>query len=80
MCWPSARQIEVECWSTEHDDEHVNGEMALAAAAYAVQFKHPAGRLWPWNPSWWKPGGHRTNLVKAGALILAEIERIDRQG
>jgi hypothetical protein len=33
---------------------------------------------WPWPESWWKPTGDRRNLVKAGALILAEIERIDR--
>lgn len=33
---------------------------------------------WPWDREWWKPSGQRRNLVKAGALILAEIERIDR--
>ena len=33
---------------------------------------------WPWKRSWWKPGGVRRMLVKAGALILAEIERLDR--
>lgn len=34
--------------------------------------------LWPWDRSWWKPADRRRNLVKAGALILAEIERLDR--
>lgn len=33
---------------------------------------------WPWDDVWWKPKDPRTNLVKAGALILAEIERMDR--
>jgi len=33
---------------------------------------------WPWDKDWWKPKGGRRNLVKAGALILAEIERLDR--
>ena len=33
---------------------------------------------WPWDRKRWKPGLVRRNLVKAGALILAEIERIDR--
>ena len=33
---------------------------------------------WPWDPAWWKPIDPRCDLVKAGALILAEIERIDR--
>ncbi|MBN9135673.1 MAG: hypothetical protein J0I92_06440 [Phyllobacterium sp.] len=33
---------------------------------------------WPWLPSWFKPTNRRRDLVKAGALILAEIERLDR--
>lgn len=35
-------------------------------------------RNWPWHRVWWKPSTRRRNLVKAGALILAEIERLDR--
>ncbi|CDP51962.1 Phage protein [Devosia sp. DBB001] len=35
-------------------------------------------RIWPWAQEWWKPSDDRRNLVKAGALILAEIERLDR--
>lgn len=37
------------------------------------------GNLWPWGAEWWKPRESRRNLVKAGALILAEIERLDRK-
>lgn len=33
---------------------------------------------WPWEPKSWKPKNPRRDLVRAGALILAEIERIDR--
>jgi len=35
---------------------------------------------WPmgWSHHWWKPTTHRRDLIKAGALILAEIERLDR--
>jgi hypothetical protein len=36
------------------------------------------GLSWPWEPKWWKPNTPRRDLVKAAALILAEIERIDR--
>ena len=35
--------------------------------------------LWPWSWKWWKPTSRRADLVKAGALIIAEIERIDRE-
>lgn len=33
---------------------------------------------WPWDFQWFKPSDDRRNLVKAGALILAELERLDR--
>jgi hypothetical protein len=33
---------------------------------------------WPWDAHWWKPKGRRRDLVKAAALIIAEIERLDR--
>jgi hypothetical protein len=35
-------------------------------------------KLWPWDMDWWKPKDPRRDLVRAGALILAEIERLDR--
>lgn len=88
------RQIQVEGWSPAHDDKHDDGQMAKAAAAYAghaaacftlgMNPDHPAyakadvPRGWPWADRWWKPSSPRRDLVKAAALILAEIERIDR--
>lgn len=35
---------------------------------------------WPesWNTYWWKPKDRRYDLVRAGALIAAEIDRLDR--
>ena len=79
-----ARQIEVEGWTPEHDDQHRSGQLADAAARYAAAGggTFPDERtafLWPWAASWWKPTNRRRDLVKAGALILAEIERLDRQ-
>jgi hypothetical protein len=75
---------------TEHDE----GQLARAAACYATGDIHERTEpvhhdglpsrltqtltLWPWDMSWWKPTSPRRNLVKAGALILAEIERLDR--
>ena len=35
--------------------------------------------LWPWASDWWKPKDPRRDLVRAGALIVAEIERLDRR-
>ncbi|MBU9502880.1 hypothetical protein KTE68_22270 [Burkholderia multivorans] len=82
------RQIEAEGWTPDHDDEHDNGEMACAAACYALaelfvfDMSGLFDKLWPsdWSRKWWKPTTKRRNLVKAGGLILAEIERIDRTG
>ncbi|KQV28517.1 hypothetical protein ASC97_04070 [Rhizobium sp. Root1203] len=34
--------------------------------------------IWPWSRSWWKPTDRRRDLVKAAALIIAEIDRLDR--
>jgi hypothetical protein len=35
--------------------------------------------LWPWAEHWWKPTADPVrNLVKAGALIAAEIDRLQR--
>ncbi|EGO4140660.1 TPA: ead/Ea22-like family protein [Escherichia coli] len=75
------RQQSVEGWTPEHDNAYQNSELADAAACYAIHahnqgFSTPAH--WPWSPDWWKQSGARCDLVKAGALILAEIERIDR--
>lgn len=37
-----------------------------------------APRFWPWLSKWWKPKNPRRDLVRAAALIIAEIERLDR--
>ncbi|MBO4120244.1 hypothetical protein J5T34_05760 [Cupriavidus gilardii] len=80
------RQITAEGWTPEHDDQHSPGTLAQAAACYIEwngwEAKYQrAGAIpvnWPWDPKWWKPSDDRRNLVKALALGLAEIERLDR--
>lgn len=70
------RQKDVEGWTEEHDDTHDRGEMARAASCYCMN----SHWHWPWDKSWWKPGtDRRRQLVKAGALIAAEIDRLDRK-
>lgn len=40
----------------------------------------PSETHWPWHPDWWKPSTDPVrNLVKAGALIAAEIDRLQRR-
>lgn len=76
------RQGDVEGWTPEHDAQHKLCELSFAAAAYAVppfgntkDFKRT--HLWPFEPCYWKPSNDRIKeLVKAGALIAAEIDRL----
>lgn len=72
------RQIDVEGWTPRHDDEHDDRSLAAAAACYANPGALRVPPQWPWDHRWWKPSDPRRMLVKAGALILAEIERLDR--
>lgn len=77
------RQISQEGWTPEHDDQHTNGELRDAGIAYAIacdfRVADSARCYWPWENAWWKPSeDHIRNLVKAGALIAAEIDRLQR--
>ncbi len=88
------RQIEVEGWDTDHDDEHEDGELLKAAVIYLwhgtdreialrpsdwLGCKNGVPMGWPWDDVWWKPKDRRSNLIRAGALCLAEKERIHRK-
>jgi hypothetical protein len=83
------RQVEKEGWTPSHDDAHDRGELAAAAGCYALGACLPTHEVdgpgsyvipsfWPWDGEWWKSSTRRRDLIKAGALILAEIERLDR--
>lgn len=99
-------QMSKEGWDAQHDDEHTEGELALAAVCYAsptpllIKEKHGRGigfvDPWPWFdtievtrygdglttqvPAWDKRKKHSKlrKLVIAGALIAAEIDRLQR--
>ncbi len=80
------RQVEDEGYDAAHDDAHDRGEIADAAACYAYAAGAPAGSVdhdfppsgWPWADAWWKPTTARRDMVKAAALCIAEIDRLDR--
>jgi hypothetical protein len=83
------RQVDVEGFTPEHDDRHAPGEIASAASGYigdvvghlmnGHNYPHASPPPeWPWEPEWWKPKDVRRDLVRAGALLIAEIERMDR--
>lgn len=48
-----------------------------AQAAEAIA-ECAAPDFWPLDPAWWKPHNDRSDLVRAAALLVAEIERMDR--
>jgi hypothetical protein len=84
------RQIEVWGFGPDHDDEHDYFELAAAAGCYVERASLPddlrealkprgAPRSWPWQALFWKPKDRRRDLVRAAALLIAEIERLDRK-
>jgi hypothetical protein len=94
-----ARQVRGEQWTTAHDDEHTEAQLAGAAHSYVEaayrQINTPIlapsdeylsgsairpAKWWTWAREWWKPSDDPIrNLVKAGALIAAEIDRLQRR-
>jgi hypothetical protein len=74
-----ARQKNAEGFSPKRDDGYVKGELADAAASYVLGAEWVERIcIWPWSWEWWKPKDRRRDLVRAAALIVAEIERLDR--
>jgi hypothetical protein len=77
-----------EGFDAAHDAAHAGGELAAAAGCYALHAgradadpSHPYGTpppRWPWAIGWWKPKDRRRDLVRAGALIVAELARLQR--
>ena len=77
------RQQTQEGYSIEHDDEHTEGQLAVLAAGYVLSSR---GKNYTWlvgqvasviKAGGWsfKPADPIRDLVFAGALILAELER-----
>lgn len=79
------RQVEVEGWSAAHDDQYICGQLSDFAVCYATReywryaYRNPVHEMMlptefrgMWKPT---PDDRIRELVKAGALIAAEIDR-----
>jgi len=79
------RQVDEEGWTAEHDDQHSRGELAKAGAVYAMPSNGSwKAANWPFEPDsinhdWNTAEGRIRELVRAGALIAAEIDRLRRR-
>ncbi|MFP3645198.1 hypothetical protein [Paraburkholderia sp. SIMBA_054] len=89
------RQVTGENFTARGDDQYDQGTLASAATCYgmyAADMLHPLSQgdgfralegkppiNWPWRAEWWKPKNPRDALVKAAAMIIAEIESLDRK-
>lgn len=84
-----------ESHDDQHDDRSLAAAAACYAKQYVGRawllesfddgaIRYQADKIsgdWPdsWAEAWWKPKNPRRDLVRAAALLIAEIERIDRQ-
>lgn len=78
------RVLTVEGFTPEQDDSYTEGQLARAAVCYASEGRELRAEIlfhaWPWHVKYWKPTPKYRikELVKAGGLIVAEIERLKR--
>ena len=83
------RQIDQEGWTAEHDKQHESMDLAAAGVCYALQAIQPVDYAdpdnpetpdgWPWAECWWKPKDELKDLVRAGALLAAAIDRLQEE-
>ena len=89
------RQVNVEGYDADHDARHFDEDLLEAGLCYLWHCtdRIPAHRYndlgdggkpipmsWPWQSSSWKPKDKRRDLVRAGALFLADQENWSRHG
>lgn len=77
-------QVERHGYTVDQDAGYVNNELISGAKAYLCAHKHEEGwstfpAAWPFGMTSFKPSEDKIkNLVKAGAMIAAEIDRLNR--
>ena len=71
------RQIHVEGYDEKHDFQHTADQLICAAVAYLHASNEPmAIGYWPFDDESWKPKDMKSNLIKAGALVAAALDRM----
>lgn len=82
-------QIKQKDCQTTRDDTYTDNQLIRAACSYALHATNEAQGgceqthatimgVWPWPEGSFSKCDKRSSLVKAAALLVAEIERIDR--
>ncbi|MGD7115021.1 hypothetical protein ACQCR8_25370, partial [Ralstonia pseudosolanacearum] len=82
------RQIDGEGFDPEGDHQYPRGQLVSAALGYlrlaeiesrcgteAAKLNDEVPPGWPWPRAWWKPRDVERNLVRAAALIAADLDR-----
>jgi hypothetical protein len=84
-----ARQRRQENYDDVHDDEHSGFELSSAAVAYTLdaiergqggEGHESPPEIWPWERRDWKRKAVHRQLEVAASLIVAELERLGRNG
>ena len=78
-----ARQVSKEGWTPEHDAQHTRGQLGELAAYYCAKGPQEWLESVVYPAQWYMNAGKRQgfpmptlrDLMKAGALIAAEIDR-----
>lgn len=75
------RQIKNEGYNAEHDQVHTPMTLAKAAVSYILcndegERKIAKTIYWPWEDKYYKPRDMKRNLIRAGALVAAAIDRL----
>lgn len=75
------RQVKDEGYNAEHDQVHEPMTLARAAVSYILcndekKRKIARNTYWPWEDKYYKPRDMKRNLVRAGALVAAAIDRL----
>lgn len=77
------RRKQLERYPATHDDEWTGNELAMCASLLAFDQGDPKHAefvrdYWPPDFAWGPSRDRRADLVKAAAMLIAEVERLDR--